>query len=141
MINVCINVSPETKIYFGSVYVGHFDLREERKLKWKCFFFFISTYFIADSQRKPPCTNDERKAKLFQFLKNQFPCLYSPFTGKINETPTAIRKCTRLVEGTPPVDNSFSVKVILAKMQERKIAMQIFVNLKHYVEFNCNVFI
>lgn len=121
MINVCINVSPETKIYFGSVYVGHFDLSEERKLKWKCFFFFISTYFIADSQRKPPCTNDERKGKLFQFLKNQFPCLYSPFTGKINETPRAIRKCTHLVEGTPPADNSFQLKWSLPRCKKGKL--------------------
>ena len=46
----------------------------------------------------------------------------------------------RNVEGTLPADKSFLIKVILAEMQGMKIGMEIFVNLKHYVEFNCNDF-
>ena len=78
----------------------------------------------------------KEKQSCFIFLKNQFPFFYSPFTDNRNATPTATRKRNHPVVGTPPVDKSLSVKVILAKIQGRKIGMEIFVNLKHYVEFN-----
>ena len=82
----------------------------------------------------------KEKQNCFTFLKNQFPFFYSLSTGNRNAAPTGTRKRTHPVEETPPVDKSFSVKVIFAEIQGRNIGMQIFVNLKHYVEFNFNVF-
>ena len=82
----------------------------------------------------------KEKQNCFIFLKNQFPFFYSPSTGSRNATPIATRKRDSPVVRTPPVDKLFSVKVKLDEMQGRKIDTQVFVNLKHYVKFNCNVF-
>ena len=82
----------------------------------------------------------KEKQNCFTFLKNQFLFFHSLSAGNRNATPTVTLKRTHPVEGTSPEDNSLSVKVILSEMQGRKISMQIFVNLKHYFEFNCNVF-
>ena len=112
------------------------------------FFFFMSTYFIVNFQKKDfllPLKERRqwwKKQKIVSFFKkNQFAFFYSLSTSSRSATPTPTRKHTHLVEKTPPTDKSFSVKVILAVMQGRKIGMQIFVNLKHYIKFNCNVFI
>ena len=108
----------------------------------------MSTYFIVGFQKKDfllplkeRCQWWKKQKIVSFFLKNQFAFFYSLSTSSRNATPTATRKHTHLVEKTPPTDKSFSVKVILAVMQGRKIGMQIFVNLKRYIKFNCNVFI
>ena len=82
----------------------------------------------------------EEKQNCSILLKNQFAFFYSLSIGNRNVTPVATRKRTYQVEKTPPADKSFSVNMILVKIQGRKIGTQTFVNLKHYAGFNSNTF-